>query len=257
MTGFKSWRSYWDFQKSVRKELRYVWSQDVQEFLDAVLATAKSRKASLRKDACLWRAQVGHAWRKQEQDGNVFEIPCGFSSARMKPLRDRARDGRVNAREIPCLYLSTQKETAMSEVRPWIGSLVSVAQFKLLKRVEIIACTDGLKSNWIYFEEPSPEKIEKAVWSSINRAFAEPMTRRDDAADYAATQIIAELFKRAGFGGVAYKSKFGEDGYNIALFDIDAAVMINCGLYEVDKINMEFSQQDNPYFVKKYYENKD
>ena len=104
----------------------------------------------------------------------------------------------------------------------------------------------------IYFEEPPPEEIENAVWSYIDRAFAEPMTRSDDTADYAATQIIAELFKRAGVDGIAYKSNFGEDGYNIALFDIDAADLINCGLYKVDNIDMKFSEQDNPYFVKKY-----
>ena len=61
-------------------------------------------------------------------------------------------------------------------------------------------------------QESEPAEIEKAVWSDINRAFAEPMTRSDDSADYVATQILAELFKREGFGGIAYKSNFGEDG---------------------------------------------
>lgn len=77
------------------------------------------------------------------------------------------------------------------------------------------------------------------------------MTRSDDSADYVATQIIAEQFKRAGLGGIAYKSKFGESGYNIAVFDIEAAELINCSLFEVKNIEMDFSQQDNPYVVKK------
>ena len=48
----------------------------------------------------------------------------------MKPLGGRATDGRANPRGIPCLYLATTKETAMSEVRPWIGSYVSAGQFE-------------------------------------------------------------------------------------------------------------------------------
>src|SRR6516162_10002096 len=103
---------------------------------------------------------------------------------------------------------------------------------------------------------PTPEEIEKAVWSDIDDAFAEPMTRSDDSADYVATQILSELFKREGFGGVVYKSNFGEKGYNIALFDIEAADLINCALYQVDSVDIKFSQMDNMYFVRKYYDNK-
>jgi hypothetical protein len=174
----------------------------------------------------------------------------------MKPLTDRAHDGRANPKGIPCLYLATQAETAISEVRPWIGSYVSVGQFKLLRPVEIIDCSRERLDHMFYWEEPSPEEVEKAVWSDIDRAFAEPMTRSDDTADYVPTQILAELFKREGFGGVAYKSRFGERGYNVALFDVDAADLINCGLARVESIKFNSKDVDNPYFVKKHYEMK-
>jgi hypothetical protein len=122
----------------------------------------------------------------------------------MKPLPDKAYDGRANPKGIPCLYLANRKETAVSEVRPWIGSYVSVGQFKILRDVELIDCTRGHKSAPMYFlfENPelTPAEIEKAVWSDIDRAFAEPMTRSDDSADYVATQILSEFFKREGFG---------------------------------------------------------
>src|SRR5262252_4924229 len=49
------------------------------------------------------------------------------------------------------------------------------------------------------------------------------------------TQIIAELFKRHGFDGVAYKSSLGP-GHNIAFFDLDAADLINCFLFEVKSV---------------------
>ena len=45
-------------------------------------------------------------------------------------------------------------------------------------------------------------------------------------------------------------------GINIALFDIDVAEIINCGLYQVDKIDMAFSQQDNPYFIRKDFDDR-
>lgn len=67
---------------------------------------------------------------------------------------------------------------------------------------------------------------------------------------YAPTQIIAELFKKNGFDGVAYKSMLA-DGYNVALFDPQVTEMLNCFLYEARKVTFEFHEVANPYFLRK------
>jgi len=67
----------------------------------------------------------------------------------------------------------------MSEVRPWVNSYISVAQLRMVKSVEIIDCA-RLHSHVPPFfleEEPDAEKVEEAVWSDIDRAFAQPMNR--------------------------------------------------------------------------------
>jgi len=137
----------------------------------------------------------------------------------------------------------------MSEVRPWVGSYVSVGQLRLLRDVEIVDCTRGHDKMPLHMTEPDAERRAEDVWAHIDRAFAEPMTRSDDEADYAATQILAETFKRAGYGGVAYKSNFGADGYNIALFDPGVAQVVNCGLFRVKGIEPAFDEADPFYFV--------
>ena len=249
MAGFRSWRSYWNFERDVRRNFRYVLSIENKKFLAAVLATAATRKMILEEQLIFWRAQLGCRLRKEGQGDEGFETEYAHSPRRMKPLRDRASEGRANPKGIPCLYLATTKETAMSEVRPWIGSYISLAQFKLLRRLEIIDCSHNYGDSHIYyFKEPSAENIEKSVWAHIDQAFALPMIGSDDMADYPATQIIAELFKKAGFDGIAYRSNFGENGHNIALFDIDSAKLLNCGLHQVDAINMKFSQAGNTSF---------
>ena len=247
MAGFQSWHSYWNFERAVRRDFRYVQSVENEKFLHTVLATAAARKMTLKKQLIFWRAQLGCRPRKEGQADEVFEHP--HLPDRMKPLRDRASEGRANPKGIPHLYLATTKETAMSEVRPWTGSYISLAQFKLLRRLEIIDCSHN-QGHLIYLEEPSPEDIEKAVWSHIDQAFASPMIDSDNMADYAATQIIAELFKRENFDGIAYRSNLGENGYNIALFDIDAAELINCRLHQVNAVKMKFSVASNLIRIK-------
>lgn len=74
MAAFNSWRSYWDFERAVKRDLRYVRSPEVEAFLDHVLDTAAGRKVTLSEGAVFWRAQLGHDWREEQQGDESFEI---------------------------------------------------------------------------------------------------------------------------------------------------------------------------------------
>ncbi len=248
--SFKSWNSYREFSQKVRHGSRYIHSAYVTEFLSAVLMTSKDRIKVIKTGSVFWRSQMGNDWRPVFHDGEeTTEVPVPFSPERMKPIQFSALEGRVNPKGIPYLYLATDKETAMSEVRPWIGSNISVGQFKTVKELRLIDCSvHHAKGAFFYFEEPSKEEKELAVWAHIDRAFSEPVTPSDKSSDYVPTQIIAELFKSKGFDGVVYKSTLS-NGFNLVLFDIDSAKIVNCFLYEAKQIIFSFSEIANPYFV--------
>lgn len=255
MLEFKSWRDFERFQSEVHNKWRFIRSPEQEEFLRTVLVTSQSRITKLGAGMLLWRAQPGHDWRNESSGDPELEImvPAAHPPSRMKPPPNRAPDGRANPKGIPYLYLATTRETAMSEVRPWIGSSISVASFRVSKDLRIIDCSRYHKefAYYIQEEEPSAAEREKAVWTHIDRAFSRPVERSDDSADYMPTQIIAELFKREGFDGIAYKSAFGEDGYNVVLFDLDSAEVHSGHLFDVKSVNFQFEESDNPYFIKK------
>lgn len=71
--------------------------------------------------------------------------------------------------------------------------------------------------------------------------FSEPFERGDDSLDYIPTQIVTETFKLNGFDGIAYESSYGEDGFNVALFDVSAANVISCNLYRINDVSVKFS----------------
>jgi RES domain-containing protein len=168
----------------------------------------------------------------------------------MKPIEGRAAEGRANPKGIPVLYLSTRQETAMSEVRPWLGSFVSCALFRTTRLPKIAQFTVNQGGDFYYFDEPDDSEKEKAVWTQIDHTFSEPTTSNDDTADYVPTQVIAELFKTAGYDGIAYKSAFGDDGCNIALFNLADAELTACALHEVKSLKFSFSQQIHTYRLK-------
>jgi len=166
----------------------------------------------------------------------------------MKPLCDRAREGRANPKGIPYLYLATHQDTAIAEVRPWIGSHVSVAQFTLKRDVRVVNCVTDDHRIVVYSREPEPQERERAVWRDIDRAFSQPVTSGDDTADYAPTQTIAEFFRVNGLDGTAYGSSLGP-GHNVALFDMGAAALMSCGLLQIRGVTLDSCVAANPYSV--------
>jgi hypothetical protein len=230
MKEFKSWRDFGNFERMTKNEERYIHTAEVETFLDTVLQSSTKRTEVLPSDSCLWRAQLGHGWRLIYENGQpIDDEPAPYPPERMKPEKKQANEGRANPKGISYLYLATHRDTALAEVRPWIGSLISVCCFRTSRELHLINCVTDNEGNKIYLQEPSPEKREEAVWVAIDRAFARPVNLSDGIIDYIPTQIIAELFKIKGFDGVAYRSSLGE-GHNIVLFDLDSVSLIRNSL---------------------------
>jgi RES domain-containing protein len=166
----------------------------------------------------------------------------------MKPRRRRTPEGRANPRGIPYLYLATHEATAVVEVRPWVGTLVSVAQLRTVRTLRVINFTTDEHRAVLYVTEPDADERKRAVWQDIDGAFSRPVSASDDVASYAPTQIMAEFFKQNGFDGVVYGSSLGP-GHNIAMFDLGAADVVNCALVEIAGLKLEYSESGNSYAV--------
>ena len=249
MKAFKSRQSYSQFERAIKYKNRYIHSGEVETFLQTVLETGEARIKSFPADSILWRAQLGHDWMFENEE--VGEIPVPHEPDRMYPRTARANEGRANPKGIPYLYLASNCETALAEVRPWVGSTVSVGQFKIVRKLKVVNCTTERQDSTLYFEKLSQKKREEAVWSAIDKAFAKPINPTDDVADYVPTQVLSELFKSKGFDGIGYRSSLG-DGYNITLFDIHSAKIINCFLYTVKGIKFDFCEMANSYYLTKH-----
>lgn len=196
--------------------------------------------------------------RKDDEGNWIGEDTWALDAKRMKPLTDRAREGRANPAGIPVLYVGTAIETAVSEVRPWIGAELSVATCCLLRPLRTLDLSRGHgKSSFsgpvfrhvLGGETLTNTDVEAAVWTDIDNAFSEPVTHADDRADYAPTQILAEAFRGAGYDAIGYKSHFGDSedrgGFNIAIFDPDAVKITSCAPFRVKSIKVVAEQFHN------------
>lgn len=245
---FKSSRALAAFERSVRSEWRYRLDGEQVDFLAELLRSAESRIDTVDAGCLVYRAQIGCDWPETEEDELVYPGPSGYSPSRMKPQKWRAADGRVNPRGIPYLYTATTELTAAAETRAWIGSYVSIAQMRINRELKVVNCTTETRPTRPLFSEPDESTWDDCVWSDIDRAFAAPVERDEHLAEYAATQIVAETFRKAGYDGIAYRSALS-DGFNLAFFDLGVADVLSCSVFEVKSLSFTIDQIANRYFV--------
>lgn len=256
---FASWQSYRNFARSVCRDRRYVWKKEAKAFLDTVLASIRERDRTISEGSILYRAQHGLVCEEDECGVTIL----AHDRERMKPLAGRAREGRANPAGISTLYMAFSEQTAISEVRPWIGSELSVAQMRISRDVKVIDLSPNhgqTSFQHLSFAElsgnkpTSRERKEMAVWTDIDNAFSRPVMRTDQTADYVPTQILAELFCEQGYDGLVYRSQFGESGYNICLFDAGDAEVINAAPYRVAGIDIKFEEIGSRWYSKSHHD---
>jgi RES domain-containing protein len=241
VAGFKI--GYLAFSRAVRTRHRFVRDRGTDAFLTAVLETAVKRADVIEAGSGFWRAQIGC---EEEDDGRGKYDIRPLPAKRMIPPRDGAREGRINPKGIPCLYLATDRNTAIAEVRPWRHARVSVGRFETTKALKVVDCS---AANVRHLIRPAPSPPEEEdVWADINAAFARPIEPNDTSPDYVPTQVIAELFRHNGYDGVVFRSSVAA-GRNVALFDLGAAKLTMCELHRVTAIEYRATEYANPYYV--------
>lgn len=242
---FTLYDQYLEFAKSVRNVNRYYLQAAEHEFLDAFKSELERKSENLPRSTHIFRSV-------DDYDFSNFQLQPS-PPERFAPDPNRVTEGRLNAKGIPVLYCSSLVETAISEIRPWVGSKVSVATLSTNYDLKIVNLSQNLDSasgmTRLNLDEllggapVSPEKANLCVWTDIDNAFSKPATRSDNSLDYIPTQILAECIKHNGFHGVKYKSAFGGDqGYNIALFGLDWTNVIETCLYEVNSVEINVNQ---------------
>ncbi|WP_292758212.1 RES family NAD+ phosphorylase [Methylophaga sp. UBA2689] len=218
---------YSTFVKEVRKSNRYVWSDSTTVFLEKLSECFHEREYRVPRGSKLFRSQIGYAEVNLEGENALSALPA----KRMKPTPEFAKEGRSNPKGIPYLYLSNDKQTSMSELRPAVGEYISCGVFEAAKDLTLIDChtTDPtINEVGLIFSPPdTPKKSIDATWFLINKEFSKPVKNSESDTNYVATQIVAELIKSKGYDGLLCKSHLGP-GFNIVLFELDSAHIRDC-----------------------------
>lgn len=171
------------------------------------------------------------------------EVPYDVSEMGAPP-KHLATHGRANPTGIPYLYLGSQPNTAVAEIRPHTGEVACVADFTLSdpliavdlrnprKLVSPFRLADANAIGQLRADIPFLERLGGEL--------TRPVLPRIAAIDYLPSQYLCEFIKKSGYGGVVYRSSVS-DGINLALFDPNKAVGGDVALYNVDRVSVEIA----------------
>ena len=260
MFGFKSINDYREFADTVQSKRRFFHTETVTSFLKSVSNGSKKREVVVSTGQTLWRAQKGSRdWKRADADGHEWVEEAPFLPERMIPPPRIPSEGRINPRGIAYLYLASDRRTAISEVAPSNGSFVTVAQFDITRELKLVNFSEryGESGGLNYlldipidqWGELSQDQIDQAVWGDIDNAFSLPVTANDEHLNYIPTQILAESLLVQSYDGIIYKSALSEEGYNIALFDVNSATFRAACLFNVTNVKYEFTEHGKPWFL--------
>lgn len=129
--------------------------------------------------------------------------------------------GRANSQGIRCLYLASDLETTIHEIRARDLDYVSVGKFKATKDLKIVdlANLDKISPFNIGVFDIEWFAINMAILKKISKEIAKPLRRQDSDLDYLPSQYIADYIKSLGYDGISYRSTLHKEGVNYAIFD--------------------------------------
>ena len=169
---------------------------------------------------------------------NISEMPYKLSEMG-KPGKNLATNGRANPIGIPYLYVASSIETAISEVRGYKGEVVTIAEFKIISRLELVDLRDPKNtiSPFELNEENGLELIYKNMpfLTLLGNELSKPIIPREANLEYLSSQYLCELLKHIGFHGIIYKSSVST-GSNYVIFNEDKLEAIDTYQYRITDI---------------------
>jgi hypothetical protein len=229
-TGTGEWHELWSaFETELKESSRY-FSNKAQETLNAVFdgidvyRTQNDQpvivEAGPEKPVnVLFRARVFH---NRDQVDKALEQP----DAQIGPPPARlATAGRMNPTGIAVFYGALDKHTALSEVRPVVGSTVVVGQFRLLRSLRLLdlALLSEVRVQGSIFDPEYLRQLERAKFLGVlGSKMVAPVMPSDEGFDYLPTQVVCDYLagqKKLSLDGIIYKSvQAGYSAKNIVLF---------------------------------------
>lgn len=187
--------------------------------------------------------------RKTYKAGDLFyrariSERSGYPISEMSaPPAGKSLEGRANAKGIVCLYVASDVDTTLHEVRAGVFDFVSVGTFQLKQDITVVDLRSIAEiSPFIEGLDYLDHAINKQYLEKLNTEMSKSLRRGDSTLDYVPTQYIVDFIKSIEhngvheYDGIEYNSAMNPGGYNLAIFNPDLFECITVDIYDIEKL---------------------
>ncbi|NLK85596.1 MAG: RES family NAD+ phosphorylase [Aeromonadales bacterium] len=194
------------------------------------------------EDDELYRARIGFNTKIVDAEGDLENRKISFPYIKDEleaPPPMKASSGRFNKLGCSFLYLASDKETAIAEIKPDPGQICSVGTFKIIEKKQFI----DLRKRAID-SIPVEDGLEtKNLIDSFARLFSEAVPK-EETHKYFVTQFLSEIFRTLGYSGIMYDSPQNDgEGYNVICYYPDMFRLIENSeeMFKIEKVKYKIS----------------
>jgi RES domain len=163
------------------------------------------------------------------------------------PSASDMRPGRANRAGQVALYAADQGTTAVAEVRPARGFLVTVGEWRTKRDLRLLDLFKERPAINPFTDTILADTVELySLFDAFSLDLSTPLDRGDDLTAYLPSQNLTDGVRAAGYDGIRYLSAMHPEGSNIVLFDPAVVEYVDSKLVTVTEVDVEFEPADSP-----------
>lgn len=203
--------------ESLQRTNYYEYESEWLELLEPILS---SIEVQLPAGEIKYRARIGvhlDTFKVDESMERGTRVVFPYENHRIgAPNPEFVKPSRLNRSSISFLYLADSIETAIAEVRPHPGHLVSIGKFESVEEMKYVDFTDISIFNYC----ESDKQIDSyLLLRNIEQMLSKPVTPGSQAEHYT-TQFLADIIRRLHYDGIRFSSSVC-NGYNLLIYKPD------------------------------------
>lgn len=207
----------------------------IGQIKDDIEATVQAGTLWYRGRIGVEKRSVDVEWRKVTHVATPYK---GSAIGALPP--PLASAGRANRQGVSVLYVASEIETALAEIRPHPSHFVSVGGFRARKELRVARFDLPIGP----FSSSDARLDLFALIYHIDTLLSAPVIP-EERQRYSVTQLLSDILIRNGFEGVIYRSSVGH-GINFCAFDPSALDFDEraSAVMKVDNLHYRFSSVD-------------
>lgn len=213
-----------------------------EDELSEILSTYSTNcKIIIERKKEYYRARIGFAKKKRDISNFDFETEMvyePFSNSEIgAPPPHLAGDGRINRIGVSYLYCATDKYTAIAEIRPHPGDIISIGKFVVKEDLSVFDLTAGQFVKYFNSDKNLAGYTQLNTCTELLQKVVTPSERRS----YNITQLLADCIRKLNFDAILFPSSVSS-GENLVVFNPEKMEYTydDAEVVEINKVSYDY-----------------